>query len=123
MPSAEFARICRDLKEIGESVKISATKNGVQFQCSGDIGTANILLKNNETAENEKSIKIDMEEPIEQQFALRYLSSFAKSSCLSSQVTLSFSDDVPLQVAFKMDDLGIFLLSVVGYKFLFAEVL
>jgi len=106
MPSSEFGRITRDLKEIGESVTISATKNGVQFKCSGDIGNAEMLLKHNEAAENEKSIKIEMEEPIEQQFALRYLCSFAKSSALSSQVTLSFSDDVPLQVAFQMDDLG-----------------
>jgi len=106
MPSSKFAEICRDLKEIGEAVKISATKNGVVFTCSGDIGSANLLLKPSETAEDDKSVKIQMEEPIEQQFALRYLSSFAKSSCLSSQVQLSFSEDVPLQVSFQMEDLG-----------------
>lgn len=106
MPSSQFATICRDLKEIGESVKISATKNGVVFNCTGDIGSANMLLKQNQTAEDEKAIKIQMEEPIEQQFALRYLSSFAKSSCLSSQVQLSFSEGVPLQVSFAMEDLG-----------------
>lgn len=106
MPSSQFASICRDLKEIGESVKISATKHGVNFVCSGDIGTANMLLKHNQTAEDEKAVKIVMDEPIDQQFALRYLSSFAKSSCLSSQVQLSFSEDVPLQVSFQMEDLG-----------------
>jgi len=107
MPSSEFARICRDLKEIGDAVKISASKAGVLFSCTGDIGSANLLLKANQTeAEDEKSIKIQMEEPIEQQFALRYLNSFAKSACLSSQVQLSFSEDVPLQVAFHMEDLG-----------------
>jgi len=106
MPSSQFATICRDLKEIGEAVKIAATKNGVVFTCTGDIGSANLLLKQNETAEDEKAVKIQMEEPIEQQFALRYLSSFAKSSTLSSRVQLSFSEAVPLQVSFHMEDLG-----------------
>jgi len=106
MPSSQFATICRDLKDIGEAVKINATKNGVIFECVGDIGTAKMLLKQNETAEDEKAIKVQMEEPIAQQFALRYLNSFAKSACLSSQVQLSFSEDVPLQVSFEMEDLG-----------------
>jgi len=106
MPSTEFANICRNLGTLGDSVTISATKNGVCFNTSGDMAGANILLKHNETAENEKSIKIEMEEPLTQQFALRYLNNFAKSSVLSNQVTLCMSDEVPLKVEFKMDDLG-----------------
>merc|ERR1719411_2156281 len=31
MPSAEFQRICRDLSQIGESVVICCTKEGVKF--------------------------------------------------------------------------------------------
>lgn len=36
MPSMEFARICRDLSQFGESVVIACTKEGIQ---------TNILLK------------------------------------------------------------------------------
>ena len=39
MPSGEFQRICRDLSQIGESVVICCTKEGVKFSASGDIGT------------------------------------------------------------------------------------
>ena len=39
MPSAEFQRICRDLSQIGESVVICCTKEGVKFSASGDEGT------------------------------------------------------------------------------------
>lgn len=106
MPSSEFAKICRDLQTIGESVTISVTKAGVQFGVTGDIGTAEMLRRQNETAEDEKSIRIEMDEPITQQFALRYLNMFAKSSVVSNTVTLSMCDSVPLQVAFSMDDLG-----------------
>lgn len=45
MPSAEFARICRDLSILGESVKIEAFDDSVRFFSEGDIGNASIVLK------------------------------------------------------------------------------
>ncbi|ORY88142.1 proliferating cell nuclear antigen, N-terminal domain-domain-containing protein [Leucosporidium creatinivorum] len=45
LPSAEFARIIRDLKELGESVKIEVSKDGVRFSSEGDIGSAAVTLK------------------------------------------------------------------------------
>lgn len=45
MPSTEFARIIRDLKELGESVKIEVTKEGIRFSADGDIGSAQVTLK------------------------------------------------------------------------------
>lgn len=45
LPAAEFARIIRDLKELGESVKIEVSKDGVRFSSEGDIGSAAVTLK------------------------------------------------------------------------------
>ncbi|BGP39503.1 proliferating cell nuclear antigen [Rhodotorula kratochvilovae] len=45
LSSAEFARIIRDLKELGESVKIEVSKEGVRFSAEGDIGNASVTLK------------------------------------------------------------------------------
>ena len=45
MPSSEYQRIVRDLASIGDTVNISATKEGIKFSTSGDIGTANITLR------------------------------------------------------------------------------
>lgn len=45
MPSGEFARICRDLSQFGESIVITCTKEGVKFSASGDIGTANVKVR------------------------------------------------------------------------------
>jgi len=45
MPSAEFQRICRDLSAIGDTVTISATKDGVKFSVNGDIGSGDMTLK------------------------------------------------------------------------------
>lgn len=44
MPSSEFARICRDLSQFGESVVIACTKDGVKFSTSGDIGSGKLML-------------------------------------------------------------------------------
>ena len=43
MPSAELQRICRDLTQIGESVVICCTKEGVKFSANGDLGTGKLL--------------------------------------------------------------------------------
>merc|ERR1719193_2809438 len=106
---AEFA--CDDdctlgmnLTNLNKILKCSGSKDSMTISAKD---TENVRFKfENEAAEDEKAAKIQMEEPIEQQFALRYLSSFAKSSTLSSRVQLSFSEAVPLQVSFHMEDLG-----------------
>jgi len=45
MPSTEFQRICRDLAAIGDTVTISATKDGVKFSVNGDIGSGDMTIK------------------------------------------------------------------------------
>lgn len=50
MPSAEFARIVRDLSALGESVKIDVSKDGVRFSAEGEAANGNILLKQSENA-------------------------------------------------------------------------
>lgn len=41
MPSAEFARIIRDLSQFGETIAIACTKEGIKFSAAGDHGTGN----------------------------------------------------------------------------------
>ena len=53
MPSSEFQRICRDLTQIGDSVKIKCTKEGVNFSASGDLGDGNVLLKQSASVDKE----------------------------------------------------------------------
>ena len=45
MPSGEFQRICRDLSQLGDSVVIACTKEGVKFSASGELGTGKIEIK------------------------------------------------------------------------------
>ncbi|CAM8961475.1 unnamed protein product [Rhodiola kirilowii] len=65
MPAAEFARICKDLSSIGDTVVISVTKEGLKFSTRGDIGTANIVLRQNTTVDKpEEATIIEMNEPV-----------------------------------------------------------
>lgn len=45
LPGGDYARIMRDLCSIGDTVVVSATKDGVRFSTTGDIGTANITVR------------------------------------------------------------------------------
>ena len=127
LPAAEFQRICRDLSQLSESgkkkeiiqriggrrtdfyclctVAIEATKEGVKFACSGDIGNGSVTLRTHQNVEKpELSTKVDLTEPVNLTFSLKYLVNFCKASSLSQTVTLSLSNEVPLLVEYKMDN-------------------
>ncbi|EXB54149.1 Proliferating cell nuclear antigen large form [Morus notabilis] len=107
MPSAEFARICKDLSTIGDTVVISVTKEGVKFSTRGDIGTANIVCRHNTSVDKpEEATIIEMEETVSLTFALRYMNSFTKATPLANQVTISLSSDLPVVVEYKVAEMG-----------------
>ena len=107
MPASEFQRIMRDLGTIGDTVTINVTKEGVLFSTSGDIGKANINLRQEQNVDKkEDAITIEMQEPVSLTFALRYLNSFAKATPLSDKVTLSMSKEAPIEVNYAIADMG-----------------
>jgi proliferating cell nuclear antigen len=108
MDSTEFQRIVRDLTVLGDSCDISCSKEGVTFSVKGDVGTANIVLKQNNSADRKEDefVKIEMQEPVKLRFALRFLNQFTKATPLAKRVTLSMSADIPLVVEYDMEDAG-----------------
>ena len=107
MPSGEFQRIVRDLSVLGDTCTISVTKEGIKFSVSGDLGTGNITRKQDEVADKpDQQTLIDMDEPVEMTFALRYLNFFTKATPLSGSVSLSMSPDVPLVVEYNVEGMG-----------------
>jgi len=107
MPSSEFQRIIRDLQVLGDTCVISCTKEGVRFSVSGDLGTGNVLIRSNSAPEKEEDqVLIDMEEPVELTFALRYLNFFTKATNLGPSVIISMSPDVPVVVEYPIEESG-----------------
>lgn len=50
MPSSELARIVRDLQQLGESVRIEVSKEGVRFAAEGEAANGSVLLKQTDAA-------------------------------------------------------------------------
>ena len=57
-------------------------------------------------SQEEEAVMIEMQEPVTLTFACRYLNMFTKASCLSNQVCLSMSPEVPLVVEYNVGEIG-----------------
>lgn len=108
MPASEFQRICRDLAILGDTVTIAVSKDGVKFSVAGEMGSGNMTLRQNSSVDTkeEEQVSIQMEEPVNLNFALRYLNFFTKATPLSSTVILNLSKDVPLVVEYRIEEAG-----------------
>ncbi|KAJ1987753.1 hypothetical protein H4R33_002715 [Dimargaris cristalligena] len=109
MSSQEFARIVRDLSSINESVTISATKEGVRFATSGEMGKGSILLKQGgsvDDAASGKATSIQLTEPVMVTLSLKYLNYFTKATSLSESVTIQITNDIPVLIDFAIGEFG-----------------
>lgn len=84
-------------------VVIEASKEGVKFSCSGDIGNGSVTIRQHTNVEKpEQNVAIALSEPVALTFSLKYLTNFCKASNLSSSVTLHLSQEVPLLVEYNL---------------------
>jgi len=104
MPSSEFLKICRDLKEFGETMSIQASKEGIRFSVQGDVGTGNVVLKPRDSEKPEERVALTVHESVTATFALRYLVTFAKAAPLCSTVELGLGPDSPLSVKYELEN-------------------
>jgi proliferating cell nuclear antigen len=103
MPAAEFRRICTDLSAMSESVAIEATKDGVKFAATGDIGNGSVTLRSHTNLDKpELNVDISLSEPVSLTFSLKYLVNFGKAAALSNQVKICLSNEVPLLVEYTL---------------------
>ena len=106
LPSSEFQKICRDLKEFGEAMSLSASEEGIRFSVQGDIGTGNVMLKPREAEKPEDKVSLTVHEPVTATFALRYLVIFAKAAPLCGVVELGLGPDAPLLGEYDLEEVG-----------------
>merc|ERR1711924_407260 len=89
-------------KEFGETLQISASKDGLRFSVKGDLGDGNVI-KPRESEKAEDRVALNVKEPVIATFALAYLVKFAKAAPLSGQVELGVGADMPISVKFELD--------------------
>merc|ERR1711979_59167 len=104
LPSSEFLKVCRDLKEFGETMQIQASKDGIRFSVQGDVGTGNVVLKPRESEKPEERVSLTVHESITATFALRYLVTFSKAAPVCSTVELGLGPDSPLSVKYALEN-------------------
>ena len=103
MPASEFQRVCQNMQLIGDSLSISVDKEGITFAGESDIGRGSTTVRQHASADKpETDVVVEMSEPIQLAFALRYLNLIAKAAPLSSQVALSFVEGQPMMVEFQI---------------------
>ena len=84
-------------------VSIEASKDGIKFHASGDIGNGAVTLRSHTNAEKpEMSVDIELSEPVSLTFSLKYLVNFCKAAGLSKTVKLCLSSEVPLLVEYNL---------------------
>jgi proliferating cell nuclear antigen len=72
LPSAELQRIVKDLSQFGDSIVVTASKEGVSFSADGDIGvTGNVKLAQSVGSDGEEAVTVELQEPISLTFACR----------------------------------------------------
>merc|ERR1719373_1140216 len=86
LPSAEFQKICRDLKEFGETMQVKATKEGITFTVQGDMGAGNVMLKPRAAEKPEDLVNL------------------AKAAPLCGTVELGLGPDAPLLVRYNLEN-------------------
>lgn len=88
-------------------VVIEASKEGVKFSCSGDIGNGSVTIRSHTNVEKpEQNVEISLTEPVALTFSLKYLVNFCKASNLSTSVKLHLSQEVPLLVEYGLSGTG-----------------
>merc|ERR1711967_148157 len=64
LPSGELQKICKDLKEFGETMQVSASKEGIKFSVAGDVGSGNVMLKPRDGQDEPKdNVTLTVHEP------------------------------------------------------------
>ncbi len=106
MSSVEFVRVCRELTQLAEAVRIEVEDNFATFSFSGKAGDGKIKMKKNNAEKSEDQIDIRCDEQVSSNYGLQYLNSFAKASSLSQQVTLYLSSQFPLMIEYEIESLG-----------------
>ena len=103
MPSNDFQRMCRDMLNIGDTVELTSTNEGLLFRCNGDFARQETLI--GETTHGLTFNKKD-DEVITGKFALKYINLFTKSTNLCNTIELYLKPDYPLILKYNVANLG-----------------
>ena len=100
--SSEFSRICKEFKELADTIVISSQKNCIKFSFKSDTtsGEVSLLPTIQMSDSNQPPTTITIHEPTSAAFSSKYLMMFTKGFLLSQSTSFSLSSNIPLIVEF-----------------------
>ena len=105
--SGEFNKICKELYSLNETLTITTAPESVVFAVESEAGSGSIKLQQSDNVSKDEQTTLEVNEAVNQQFAIRYLNLFNKAAPLSSFTRLCMHTEQPLVVEYKIDQLGI----------------
>ena len=99
MSTSLFDEAVEDMSVVADSVIFLADNEKFSIQASGNLSNA-VVQFNNERS----NIKLDSSNMIKSKYSLEYLKKIIKGSSLSDNVSISFGNDYPLKVDYKVLD-------------------
>lgn len=112
MLSSDYKDLCAELKDVGDTMSIIATENGLIFKCSGEQTTASLeCLKRDEKDEDSDGLLLSLnynhEEPmLRSDYALKLLEVSSKSYSHLKRVEISMCDKQPLHISYPIANNG-----------------
>ena len=81
------------MQVLGDTCTIQASKDGIRFSVSGDLGKGAVLLRLNagSTDKEVEQVVVALGEQVDLTFAMRYLHFFTKATRLSPTLVISMS--------------------------------
>lgn len=106
MPSGDLQKICRDLSNIGDVVKITSKPEKLELLVEGDFASQSIEIHNTTSETDTSTIGHNTASPVSEVFSLKYLNMFTKSTNLSQNVELYLKQGKPMILLYKVGNLG-----------------
>ena len=107
MSSQELVRICKDFKELADTVTISSdSKTGIKFSFCSDTTNGNVTLSPNSSMSDDSlpPTTINVNENTSASFSSKYLMLFTKGALMSQVVSVSLSNDLPLSLEYTFQE-------------------
>ena len=104
--AAEFAKICRELYCLDETMTIATCQQFVQFSVESEMGSGSVRIGHDSLGGDERT-SLEVTQGVTQQFAVRYLNMFNKAAPLTTFTRLCLHAEQPLVVEYRMENLGV----------------
>jgi len=104
LPSSELKKTIHDLKEFGDALRVTTTKDGITFNAEGDIGTGNVLLKPRAGTKVDDPLAITGDAEIDMRFGMRYVNLFTRATGLSKSCEFALKQNEPFRLKYYLEE-------------------